>query len=224
MTEPNPADEAPGLDEPETSGWRPVLDAELAELVRGYLTGPGQSLVLVDGRAAAGKTTVAKRLAGLLGAGLVHTDDVAWHLHPIDWADQLRCGVLDPWRRGEPVRYRPPGWEARHRPGAIQVPPCPVLVVEGVGVARPELADLAQLVVWVHGGQPYERRRRGIERDIATEGRDRAEAEAFWDDWARHEDPFLAATRPWERAQLLVDGTSDPYGPMMVAEGIAPSP
>ena len=91
--------------------------------------------------------------------------------------------------------------------------------------AAEQLASaLAQLVVWVHGGQPYERRRRGIERDIATEGRDRAEAEAFWDDWARHEDPFLAATRPWERAQLLVDGTSDPYGPMMVAEGIAPSP
>lgn len=196
------------MTEPDLSGWRRMPDPQLAELARSYLIGPGPHLVLVDGRSAAGKTTFAERLARLLGAGLVHTDDVAWHLHPINWAEQLRCGILDPWRRGEPVRYRPPGWQAQGRPGAIRVPPVPVLVVEGVGAARPEFAADAHLVVWVRCDQPLTRRRRGIERDITITDRDRAEAEIFWDDWARFEDPFLAETRPWDRAQIVVDGLS----------------
>jgi hypothetical protein len=41
------------------------------------------------------------------------------------------------------VRYRPPGWDAHERSGAIEVPSCLDLVfVDGIGAGRRELAHL----------------------------------------------------------------------------------
>ena len=56
-------------EEPDLGPWRASTSAELLALVG------RPSLVLVDGRGGGGKTTFSSRLAGLLGAGLVHTDD-----------------------------------------------------------------------------------------------------------------------------------------------------
>ena len=52
-----------------------------------------------------------------------------------------------------------------------------------------------------------EARRRGLERDASYGTRTPEEAEAFWDDWMTEEEPFYAADRPWERADLVVLGT-----------------
>lgn len=186
------------------------LAAVTADLLACLVPLTGRRLVLVDGRSGSSKTTTAARLAELLDAVVVHTDDVAWHLHPTDWEDELVAGVLDPWRRGESVDYRPPGWIAKGRPGSVVVPPTRILVVEGVGAARASLAAGADLVVWVHS-DAAEARRRGVARDVVTEGRSREEAERFWDEWAAHEDPFLAAERP-RRAHLIVDGTPSSGG------------
>ena len=77
-------------EEPDLGPWRAVDDAELLALVG------RPSLVLVDGRGGGGKTTFSSRLAGLLGAGLVHTDDVAW--------EYSRFGAADrPWERADLV-------------------------------------------------------------------------------------------------------------------------
>lgn len=200
--------DAAGAGEPVVGQWRTVDDEELGALIGTHLTGPGPHLVLVDGRSGAGKSTFAARVAELTGGHVVHADDVAWHLHPTDWDDALVSGILDPWSRGAAVSYRPPGWQAKGRPGAAEVPACGVLVVEGVGAGRRRLAERAALTVWVNSDRD-EARRRGIERDIVTEGRTRAQAHDFWDEWARSEEPFLADERPWERAALIVNGTPD---------------
>ncbi len=192
-------------EEPEARAWEPLADDELALRVNSMLPADGKVLILVDGRSGAGKSTFAARLGRLLGGVVVHSDDIAWHDDPIDWADLLVDGVLEPWRQGESVSFRPPRWVARGRQGAVEVPPGRVLLVEGVGVSRASLADRAELVVWVQSDHE-EARRRGIERDVGF-GRTPAEAEAFWDEWMRSEDPFLADDRPWTRAALLVNGT-----------------
>lgn len=59
--------------------------------------------------------------------------------------------------------------------------------------------------VWVQSDAD-EAYRRGIERDMAA-GRDHAEAVAFWEEWMAQEVPFLAADRPWDRADLVVCST-----------------
>jgi hypothetical protein len=183
-------------EEPEAGPFEPVTAAELAALLPS-----GRALVVVDGRSGGGKTTVADRL----GHPVVHTDDVAWQHHPTDWADILLDHVVAPWRRGEPVSYRPPAWDRLDRPGAIEVPVCDVLVVEGVGAARAAVAAQADLVVWVQSDRDVARRR-GIARDVEY-GRTPEEAVEFWEGWMRSEEPFLAAEQPWTRAHLVVNGT-----------------
>ena len=207
-------------DEPQTSRWRTLTDDQARQVLWSGLGRPGgghtgcRSLVLVDGRSGGGKTTTATRIAALLEAAVVHTDDVAWHLHPTQWADELIAGVIEPWSKGEHVSFRPPGWIAKDRPGSIEVEPSDVLVIEGVGAGRHDLAELAGVIepgvgvfaVWVQSDLD-EARRRGVARDVVQEGRTPEEAEAFWDAWALDEDPFLAAERPWARAGLVVCGT-----------------
>ena len=119
-------DMKPDVGEPAAGPWQ----AEpLESLVQRLLPAAGQRLkrpwiVAVDGRSGSGKTTLVDRLlARVPESDVVHTDDVAWHLSFFDWADELRDGVLEPLLRGEAVHYRPPGWVARERPGAIALAP-----------------------------------------------------------------------------------------------------
>lgn len=194
--------------EPGFGPFHRVLLADLAELLAHDLPEGRPSLILVDGRSGAGKSTFAANLARARGGALVATDDIAWHLHPTDWATEMSEGVVQPWLAGRPVRYRPPGWVRRHRQGQMEVPAGVDLVIEGVGAARHELAPLAQTVFWVRSA-PTEAKRRAIERDIRL-GRTRVEAEEFWDEWMAAEWPFLEAEQPWRAAHLVVDGTADP--------------
>lgn len=77
-----------------------------------------------------------------------------------NWEDVLVDGVIAPWRRGEAVCFRPPGWVVQGRPGVVEVPPRPVLIVEGVGAGRAGLVARAELVVWVQSDS-HEARGRG---------------------------------------------------------------
>lgn len=164
-------------------------------------------VVAVDGRSASGKTTLAERIAGTSPhSTVVHTDDIAWYQAIMDWAYLLAGGVLEPLHRGEPVSFRPPAWEAHARPGAIEVPAsCELLVVEGVGSGRAELAHLYDLIVWVQS-DAVSSRTRGIERDALRGDHDIV---AFWDHWEAEEAPFFANDKPWSRAHAIVAGTPE---------------
>lgn len=174
--------------EPDFRPWR-------AATVDDVLDRLGRPRVLaVDGRSGSGKTTFARGLGGVM----VHSDDVAWHHDFFDWADLLATGVLEPWRRGEDVAYRPPAWDERSRPGAIVVPAdATMLVIEGVGVGRRALAPLVDALVWVQTDRALATRR-GLARDD--------DDVAFWEEWEAVERPFLATERPWERADLVASG------------------
>ena len=207
-------------DEPDLGPWaaEPVgsVAGRLLELARAGRAASGREgplVVAVDGRSAGGKSTAAGRLAEATpGAVVVHTDDIAWHHGFFDWDGLLVDGVLDPAARGEAVSFRPPAWVERDREGAVEVPAGTTAVfVEGVGSSRSSLAPWLDATVWVQSdeAQSY---RRGIERDVVL-GRERAEAVAFWDEWMAHERPFLAADRPWERADVVLCSTPEPPVP-----------
>ena len=195
--------------EPAFGPWRAAPIASVRDDAR---------LVAVDGRSAGGKTTTAERIAATVpGAAIVHSDDVAWNQARFDWAALLRDGVLEPVRAGRAVSWAPPAWSAHGRDGTIEVPAgAPLVVVEGVGVSRRELAGWFDLRLWVQSDR-IEAYERGIERD----GRD--DAGAFWAAWAAEEVPFLAGDRPWERAEVIVAGRPEiPYDPateLVVAAG-----
>jgi hypothetical protein len=197
--------------EPDCGPWRAVAVADLFAAL-------GLPRVLaVDGRSGSGKSTLVARLAATVpGTAVVHTDDVAWHHDFFDWADLLLEGVLAPWRAGRDVAYRPPPWDARGRPGAITVPSgAPLLVVEGVGAGRQAFAPFLDALIWVQTDRALATRR-GLERDGGDV--------AFWDEWEARERPFLAADRPWERADLVVSGQDVRHDLVEVGRGVPDLP
>jgi len=195
-------DMKPEVGEPDAGPWQ----AESLEgLVRRLLPAAGQRpnrpwIVAVDGRSGAGKTTLVERLlARVPDSDVVHTDDVAWHLSFFDWADELRDGVLEPLLQGEAVHYRPPGWVARKRSGAIALPAGRSVVwVEGSGSSRQALSDLIDASIWVQCDNLEARRR--------LRARDGQEEEDLHREWEEQEIPFLLEDRPWERATVIVAG------------------
>jgi hypothetical protein len=184
--------------------WRVATTDEIRTRVRRAVGEPSgrPPILAVDGRGSSGKSTFAARLAAAwAGAAVVHTDDIAWRQAVLDWTALLREGVLGPVRAGEAVSYRPPQWEAAGRAGAIEVPAdCTLVIVEGVGSGRRELAPLLDAVVWVEA-ERTDIDRRNAERVAAGE----TTPENFAA-WMAEEDPFVEAERTWERAAFVIAG------------------
>jgi hypothetical protein len=81
-----------------------------------------------------------------------------------------------------------------------------LVIVEGVGASRTEVMPWTDRALWVQSDLE-KAERRGIARDGGTEG-----ARDFWREWRVQEFDFLQRQRPWERATVIVNGTStQPY-------------
>jgi hypothetical protein len=193
-----------GAGEPALGPWRVATLESFVELVLEEVGAPrGRPPVLaIDGRSSSGKTTLARRLQeAVAGATTVHTDDVAWWHSCFDWAESLAGGILEPLRRGRSVAYRPPAWDERDRPGAIiAAATARLIIVEGVGAGRRELAGLLDGIVWVQADLDLTRR-----RDAARIAAGEMSADAYAQ-WMAEERPFVARQRTWERAFAVVAG------------------
>ncbi|MGY3564334.1 chorismate-binding protein [Sinomonas sp. RB5] len=147
------------------------------------------SVILLDGRSGAGKTSLAIELAAALRehrtVTLIHLEDVypGWD----GLAEGIaRCAdhVLGPLRRGEVARWRPWDWE-RGAGGPERVSePADVVLLEGVGAGAAPLRALADAVVWVDAPAD-ERRRRALARDGDLYA-------PHWGRWAAQEEAWLA--------------------------------
>ena len=139
----------------------------------------------------------------------MHTDDIAWWHSRFGWAD-LAEHVLETVRAGEALYFRPPAWIERDREGAIVVPGgIQLLVLEGVGASRDELAHLLDARIWVQTDQAE------IDRRNKARGAD--------DGWLEEELPWVAVHRPWEHADLVIAGSPmlshNPQIEVVVADG-----
>ena len=144
-------------------------------------------VILIDGPAGSGKTTLANRLAVALGgqmsggAGsfrpdaplgsdvpvqIVHGDDMYEGWGGLATLDDVLLGdILRPLAAGEDAEFRQWDWVLDARTVTIPVPQRPWLIVEGVGVGLPEARELAVLTVFIEA--PWDvRLERGIERDL----------------------------------------------------------
>ncbi|MFE9101489.1 uridine kinase family protein [Actinomadura geliboluensis] len=176
----------------------PALAARL--LVLPPSCGPAR-LVAVDGPSGAGKSTFAGHLAeALVGAPIVRSDDfrVPWDADPLTWWEPLRAAVLDPLCAGCPARLRRYDW---HRDGygpEEEIPPPPILIVEGVGSAW--AGSPAAYRIWIDA--PYDVRQA---RALARDGVEYADA---WEQWAARETEFFTKDDTKPRCDLHIDGTT----------------
>ncbi len=175
-----------------------VIDAASAARRRTF---ERPAVVAVDGPAGSGKTTIADRLAGVLGDGerpapVVHMDD----LYP-GW-DGLAAAVpllvdqvLAPLATGAVPRWRRYDWEAGRYAEEHRLPPTPTaVVVEGVACGSLPCAPYLALLVWVDA--PHDLRlSRGVARDGET-------FRPHWERWAAQERAHFTAHRTRERADL----------------------
>ncbi len=155
-------------------------------------------LVCVDGPAGSGKTTLAAALVRREpDATVVHMDDLFEGWHGLPTVDAQLDGLLVPLAQARPGHYRRWDWHADGWAEQVEVPPSPLLVLEGVGSGSLVTSPYATVLVWVEA--PYDlRMRRGLERD----------GDAFaphWEAWAGAEAEHFARHRTRERADLVVD-------------------
>jgi uridine kinase len=194
------------------------VDATAARIVASVLRNPptlgAGRLVCVDGPAGSGKTT----LAAALGRGfrdalrvpggradpahvrVLHMDNMY-----AGWAGleegmvTVASSVVAPLRAGQPGRYRRYDWHRSRFAEERVVPPCDVLVIEGVGSGGAAYDDAITCLVWVDTPSDV-RLARGLARD--GEG-----VREHWLAWSAREEEMLARERTRARADVVVDGT-----------------
>jgi uridine kinase len=173
----------------------------------GWRAGHGAHVLVIaiDGHGAAGKSTIAAAVAEATGATPVHTDDFFDPAAPrepglsgyYDWR-RLRSEALEPLRAGRTAEFRRFDWErGRGLDGTVSVTPGPLIVLEGVFSASPELSDLVDRSVFVDTPEP-ERLRRLRAQTTPSE----------WDDeWLKAEQAYFGLIRPPLSFDLIVSGS-----------------
>jgi hypothetical protein len=211
-------------EEPEAGPWRVELLTTVANWVSWRRPDDCNSarpaVLAVDGRSNNGKTTVATRIREMVpGAVVIHTDDIAFEHSRFGWADLLVDGILAPVQQGRAVSYRPPKWDENSREGSLDVPVgCPLLIIEGDGAGRREVAPLIDTLIWVQADEREAARRsaaRAVNPPAADLANKAVDGTPFDEEgWMAEEVPFNAAERAWERADIIVCGTPEiPYDP-----------
>ena len=198
--------------------WSVVSVAQLAAEVRDAAGAARPAVVAVNGHSSSGKSSLAPRLADALpGAAVLHTDDLAWNHGVFSWDALLREHVLPDVRAGRPVRYRPPGWVTHAREGFVELPGgLQFLVIEGVGASQPSVADLLEVVIWVETDEPTR-----LARDVVRVLELSEMAVDDYASWMAEENAYVTASRPWEQATFVVNGSGlpshDPVTEVVVA-------
>ena len=124
-------------------------------------------LILIDGKGGSGKTSFFAKLADVLNADIISTDDVSWCLDPIHWDDEMLSGIIQPWINGENVAYTPPGWIKENRAGLLKADSSKALIIEGSGACRKTLRKVATYSIWIDT-EPNIARESVIMRDLVN--------------------------------------------------------
>ncbi len=154
-------------------------------------------LVAIDGPCASGKSTLAGVLAGLFGAGTVHTDDFViphWLKTPErlqapggNLDDQRLIGeVLEPWKRGEDIIYQRYDCHGRRYVPADPLPRADMLILEGSFALLPSLRVYADVRLFLTA--PWEKRKARLIKRESPESYKR-----FTDMWIPLENAYFEA-------------------------------
>lgn len=160
-------------------------------------------VIALDGGAAAGKTSLAARLADALpDAAVLHLDDLldGW-AGQFGYRDRLHADVLGPLAAGDPGCYRRHDWVRGRFAERVQVPVSRHLLVEGVS-ALWGCAPFWSVGVFLDFPRS-ERERRWAARDGVPQPE--------WAAWLDAEDEFFAAHPVPDEALVLRGDCAQPY-------------
>jgi uridine kinase len=186
---------------------------QLVESIDTFSKKQSTLLIGIDGCGASGKSTFARKLKEeCSNVTVVHMDDFYLpsdqiiKIHPtkktvgadFDWKRVLNQ-VLEPISADEEGRYQRYDWETDNVAEWHTVSIGGIVIIEGVYSIRKELENKYDFKIWVECPREV-RLSRGLQRDGE-------EARGMWENnWMIAEDIYIEKHKPFERADLVVDG------------------
>lgn len=162
-------------------------------------------LIAIEGYGGSGKTTVANKLANILGdAYVISIDDFivkeklaeqSWDNGAFDHA-RLENEVLGPLAAGRTASYRKLIWDTNELAGPMAVPNTEYVIVEGISSYHPSIAKYYAYKIWIE--TPMEvAKERGHARDGSNENA------ALWDLWVANDLAYQDKYHPEEQADFV---------------------
>jgi uridine kinase len=185
--------------------------AAITKQVVGLVDKNPTPIILIDGRAASGKSSLAAQLKNVLfkeleqAPRLIHMDDLyqGWEglqlgsfylnqqiLQPLSAGKPAHWQLWD-WQEGERGRAEEPGNGWREFSGGTP------LIVEGCGAISRVSSELADFRVWIEAPKEI-RHARWLERDGEK-------FNDFWHIWAAQEDEFYQQEKSQQLADLVIE-------------------
>ena len=162
-------------------------------------------LIGIEGYGGSGKTTIAQKLAALLGSAFVISIDefiVKEKLAERSWdsgvfdRDRLERQILRPAQHGQPIAYQRLDWATNTLGDPIAIPAVTYLIVEGISVYHPSIERYYGFKIWIEAPLATAQAH-GHARDGSSEHA------AYWELWAQNDVAYKQKHHPERRADCL---------------------
>jgi len=160
-------------------------------------------IILIDGPAGSGKTTLATKLQGELNCQVVHLDDIydGWNNALSQTLSDKLLALVDSFLKGESFDLEIYNWHESKFDSSISIMPAPHLIIEGVGAGQSAIRQLAATLYWVEA-DPGVALQRVLDRDESV-----PEIEALMQRWRISEAKHFEAERTREFADFIITTT-----------------
>ena len=142
---------------------------KLLETIKDKLSNSEKILTIsIDGRAGAGKTTLAKLIAeNFSGAQIIHMDDLyrGWELTLGPTLTRELLSIFEQLRDGNEAAYSKFDWEQNKLGEVVKISSPKMLVLEGVGSGQSSISDYVDMKIWVEIDTQI-----GLERVLSRDG------------------------------------------------------
>lgn len=183
------------------------ISQEIVEKIKNL---PKPAIVAISGFGGAGKSTTAEMLGKMLDASVVGVDSFATDRLDINhslWGSvdfkRLEQEVFIPFVEGQNlITYGHYDWNVNGIGKTMSVNHNGLLIVEGIGLFRPELLKYFSYKIWIDTPMD-EAIRRGKKRDREVHKNPQDEK---WDGvWKRNDTEYFETYKPKEQADVVID-------------------
>ena len=177
--------------------------SELADKVNQSSKKCGQTkIIVIDGPAGSGKTTLAKSLSRLLeNCPIIHMDEIydGWEnaLSSKTFSD-LSDWIIKPLSENKSIEFIKYDWYQEKRIEKVLINHPNILIVEGVGASSSEISEQACLKLWIEVTKEL-----GISRVLERDGQ---QIQEEMKRWQTQESKFFIENNSKENSDIWIDG------------------